>query len=58
MSGAGDTAAPLGGFFGLELPDTGAGLWAHWGAARGLAFAFARGVVGGRTPRKSANDFV
>ncbi|MAU94942.1 PLP-dependent aminotransferase family protein [Marinibacterium profundimaris] len=45
MSGAGDTAAPLGGFFGLELPDTGAGLWAHWGAARGLAFANATSAL-------------
>ena len=44
MSGAG-TMPPLGGFFGLELPETGGGLLAHWGAARGLAFANATSAL-------------
>ncbi|MEM9761403.1 MAG: hypothetical protein AAF968_02630 [Pseudomonadota bacterium] len=36
---------PLGGFFGLEVPETGAGLWRHWQADRGIAYVNASSAL-------------
>lgn len=36
---------PLGGFFGLELPDADAGLWRLWGAGRGRAYVNATSAL-------------